>query len=164
MSTRITPALLETLADLVQRVLRFDRAADKVLSDYFRANPKLGHSERGFLAETVYAGLRRKRLIDHILNEVGPLRPAARQTTILVARAFALATLVRLRGVNVRELSGSAKAEELEWLNRVKAAARDELPFEVRCDLPDWVIARLRERLPDEQILVLAEGLQHAEG
>ncbi len=161
MSTRITPALLETLADLVQRVLRFDRAADKVLSDYFRANPKLGHNERGFLAETVYAGLRRKRLIDHILSEVGPLRPAARQTTILAARAFALATLVRLRGVNVRELSGSARAEELEWLNRVKAAAREELPFEVRCDLPDWVIARLRESMPDDRILALAEGLQH---
>src|SRR3546814_3131082 len=61
-----------------------------------------------------------KRLVEHILNEVGPLHPAARQTAIVAARAFSLITLVRLRGTNVRELSSSAGAEELDWLNRIK--------------------------------------------
>ncbi|HLU77735.1 MAG TPA: RsmB/NOP family class I SAM-dependent RNA methyltransferase [Burkholderiales bacterium] len=160
MAVRITPALLETLADLTARALRFERAADKVLSDYFRAHPKLGQGERGFLAETVYAGLRRKRLVDYILAEVGPVKPQARLTPVATARAFALITLARVRGVNLRELGLSERSEEGAWLQRVKAAARGELPFEVRCDLPDWVIARLRAHLPDERILAYAEGLQ----
>lgn len=160
MSVRITPALLESLADLAARVLRFERAADKVLADYFRAHSKLGHNERGFLAETIYAGLRRKRLVDHIVNEVGPIRPNAKRTPIADARAFALVTLARVRGYNARELGLNERGDEGAWLLRVKAAARAELPFEVRCDLPDWVIARMRRQWDDERILRYAEGLQ----
>lgn len=157
---RITSILVDSLAALSLRVLRFDRAADKVLSEYFRINAKLGQADRGFLAETVYAGLRRKRLVDFLLDAAGPLREG-KQTAFDHARAFSLATLVRVRGMNLRELEAALSREELAWLHRLKAVARDDMPFEVQCDLPDWVIARLRGHLSDEALRELAQSLQH---
>ena len=159
MSPRITPALLQASVELTAQVLRFDRPADKVLSDYFRKHRQLGQNERAFLAETVYAGLRRKGLIDHVLAEAGPMQ-AEKRSPLAEARAFAWATLVRLRGFNVRELAPNEKSEAAQWLQRVKAAGRGDLPFEVRCDLPDWVVARLRACLPADELLCLAEALQ----
>ncbi len=157
---RVTATLIDSLAALSLRVLRFDRAADKVLSEYFRINAKLGQAERGFLAETVYAGLRRKRLVDFMLDAAGPLR-AGKQTPFDHARAFGLATLARVRGMNLRELEAALPREEVAWLQRLKAVAREDVPFEVRCDLPDWVIARLRGHLSEEALLAIAQSLQH---
>ena len=36
----------------------------------------------------------------------------------------------------------------------------DTLPFEIRADLPDWVIERLRAQMDDATLLALARGLQ----
>ena len=43
-------------------MLRFDAAADAVLSRLFRAKPQLGKSDRQILADTVYQVLRHLRL------------------------------------------------------------------------------------------------------
>ncbi|HEY2629366.1 MAG TPA: RsmB/NOP family class I SAM-dependent RNA methyltransferase, partial [Usitatibacter sp.] len=48
------------------------------------------------------------------------------------------------------------------WLGALKARDLDDLPFEIRADLPDWVIERLRKRMSDTDILALARGLQQA--
>ena len=34
------------------------------------------------------------------------------------------------------------------------------MPFELRADLPDWVLERLRKRMSDAEVLELARGLQ----
>ena len=46
-------ALLDTCADLLQQVLRFDHPADAVVSRYFRAHRSLGPRERATLAGQV---------------------------------------------------------------------------------------------------------------
>src|SRR5512134_294440 len=123
------------MAAAAREVLRLERPADGILAAFFRSHPKLGQQDRAFIAETVYALLRRKRLIEHAVAETG-LEDAD-------ARLLALAAAVRVRGLNVRELADAVGPDEAAWLERVKAAARGALPFAVDCDLPDWVIARL---------------------
>lgn len=132
---RITRGLLDALADAAREVLRFERPADAVLSSFFRTRPNLGQHDRAFIAETVYALLRRKRLVELAVAETGRARPDA--------RALALAAAVRVRGLNLRELAGALRPGEVQWLEAVKGAARGPLPLGVECDLPDWLIERL---------------------
>jgi 16S rRNA (cytosine967-C5)-methyltransferase len=149
-AARITPALIEPAAAALARVLRFDRPADAVLTGFFRDHSKLGQSERGFVADTVYLVLRRKRLVDFALAEIGIAAPDP--------RTYVLAALVRVGGVNLREVAGAVGQDELARLEAVKQAARGPLPFEVACDLPDWVVSRLRSALGDESTLALARA------
>jgi 16S rRNA (cytosine967-C5)-methyltransferase len=148
---RVTPGLVDALAAAVREVLRLDRPADAVLSSFFRTHPKLGQHDRGFIAETVYALLRRKRLVELAVAETGLAAPDA--------RALALAAAVRVRGLNLRELAGALRFGEAEWLEAVKGAARGPLPLGVECDLPDWLIARLAPALGEAELVRLAGAL-----
>jgi len=144
---RLTPGLLGELVAAIDMVGKLERPADKQLSAFFRLRPRLGQSERGLIAETVYAALRRRRLLEHL----GATRDA---------RSIALASLVRLRGFSLRELEASTSASEARWVAELKGAAREEVPFAVACDLPDWLIERLRMFLPDAELLALAQAMQ----
>lgn len=53
---RLTPVLLKHAEALLAELLRSSFAADSVVSHYFRMHRELGHSDRGFVAENVYAG------------------------------------------------------------------------------------------------------------
>ena len=48
--------------------------------------------------------------------------------------------------------------DDEQWLAALKSVKTESLPFEIRADLPDWVIKRLRAWLDDGQILALAQG------
>ncbi|MGH8689943.1 MAG: SAM-dependent methyltransferase, partial [Burkholderiales bacterium] len=58
---RITRALLAHAAGALSGILRFDAPADGLLSRYWRSHRSLGQNDRAFVAETVFAVLRRKR-------------------------------------------------------------------------------------------------------
>ncbi len=140
------PALLDATVTAADEVLQLARPADRVLSAFFRAHPKLGQQDRAFVAETVYAVLRRKRLLETIVGGADP-------------RRLVLAALARVRGFNVRELVPLANPRETEWLATLKAAGRGELPLAVQCDLPDWVAARLEAIRGREGLVRLADAL-----
>jgi 16S rRNA (cytosine967-C5)-methyltransferase len=144
-------ALVAATAQAAGEVLRFERPADAVLAAFFRAHPQLGRHDRAFVAETIYALLRRKRLVEHAVAETGLERADA--------RALALGAAVRVRGLNVRELAGAVAPGEAAWLERVKGAARGELPFGVECDLPDWTVERLEPALGRADLARLARAL-----
>ncbi|HRE18083.1 MAG TPA: hypothetical protein PLW86_13615, partial [Rhodocyclaceae bacterium] len=61
---RLNPDLLAHAEAVLRDVLRFEFPADAVVSRYFRQNKALGHADRGFVAETVFAVLRRKRSLE----------------------------------------------------------------------------------------------------
>jgi len=65
---RLRPALLDEVVAGIGAVLDFRRPADRALADFFRARPHLGHADRGVVAETAYAVLRRKQLLDHLFG------------------------------------------------------------------------------------------------
>jgi 16S rRNA (cytosine967-C5)-methyltransferase len=77
-------------------------------------------------------------------------------------REIALATIVKLQGVGLGQIEGALKGDERTWLTALKAKNLDELPFEIRADLPDWVIERLRKTMDEAALLALARGLQQA--
>jgi 16S rRNA (cytosine967-C5)-methyltransferase len=148
---RLSAALFDAYVATTAAVLRFDRPADTVLSAFFRAHPKLGVHDRGFVADSVYGLLRRKRLLEFALAEIGIEHPDA--------RTLALAALARVGGLNLREVAGAVTPDELARMEAVKGAARGPLPLAVECDLPDWVIDRVLPALDEGNLRSLARAL-----
>jgi len=145
----LTRAQLDAIVNALTVILPARAPADAQLRIFFRENPKLGQRDRALVADTVYAALRRRRMLEHLTPGATP-------------REMALATLVKLQGIGVSQIESVLKGDEREWLARLKAQDLEALPFELRADLPDWVIERLRKRMGDDEILALARGLQHA--
>jgi 16S rRNA (cytosine967-C5)-methyltransferase len=147
MTVRITAKMLDAAAELLRQLLTFTQPADAVISQYFRSHRELGPRERAFIAESVYAVLRRKRLLERLC---GP-QPKARQ--------LLLAALAKLHGVSQRQFGELLDKDETAWLIALKGQAEPELSLAEQADFPDWLCERLaRDRSPDA-ILALARGL-----
>jgi 16S rRNA (cytosine967-C5)-methyltransferase len=147
MKARFTPALFAHAEAVLGRLLRFDYPADAVVSRYFREHRELGHADRAFVAETVFAVLRRGRSIE------------ARCAGKLSDRARLLVALAVTRGWSQRELAPVLKASEEEWLAAAKAMPEGAFPPAVRCDLPDWLYNALEAQFGAEEAMRLADAL-----
>ena len=147
---RLTPPLLNHAEALLAELFASSFPADSVVSRYFRQQPKLGHAERGFIAEAVYAVLRRKRSL------------AARCAERVSSRRLLLAWLACGLGMNRRELDGLLSESEAKWLAQAKAVKLDALPPAVRLDLPDWLYEILVGRFSVEELEALANSLNQS--
>ena len=147
MKARFTPALFAHAEAVLGLLLRFDYPADAVVSRYFREHRELGHADRAFVAETVFAVLRRGRSIE------------ARCAGKLSDRARLLVALAVTRGWSQRELAPVLKASEEEWLAAAKAMPDADFRPAVRCDLPDWLYDRLEAQFGAEEAVRLADAL-----
>ncbi|WP_150695371.1 RsmB/NOP family class I SAM-dependent RNA methyltransferase [Pandoraea terrae] len=144
---RLSPALFEHTQKLLGSVLTFSGPADMLVSTYFRANAKLGHKERGVLAETVFSILRRKlEFGQHAESGNGPLE-----------RRLALLGLAFTRGMISVEFV--ATPDELAWLEHVGQIDPAALSPRVRTNLPDWIYQRLAARFGPEETETLAAAL-----
>ncbi len=144
---RFSAPLLELCAHALSEASQFSHPADAVLSRFFRNHREAGRQDRALIADTVYAGLRRWRLLETIAPGSG-------------FRRLALAIWASLLGANLRELEVLFRRGDAEWVAAIKTAAHLEQPFEVQCDLPDWAIAALRRRWDDATLLMHARALQ----
>jgi 16S rRNA (cytosine967-C5)-methyltransferase len=149
-TARFTPALFRHAEALLSELLRSAFPADLVVSHYFRQHRELGHADRGFVAETVFVALRRKRSL------------AARCAGELTSRRLLLAALACLQGMNRRELECVLSESESRWLAQAKAVAIDQLPPAVRLDLPDWLYAQCLAQYTAEGTERLAAALNQA--
>jgi 16S rRNA (cytosine967-C5)-methyltransferase len=143
---RIDARLLNEAVAATAEMLTFNQAADGVLSAYFRAQ-RTGPRERAFIAETAYAVLRRKRLIERLVGADA------------TPRQRVLATLVRLQGYSQRQLADAVDETTLTWLAQVKALPEPDLSLAEAADLPDWLVDRLAAGLGADELLALARGL-----
>ncbi|MBI2509274.1 MAG: RsmB/NOP family class I SAM-dependent RNA methyltransferase [Betaproteobacteria bacterium] len=143
---RITRMQLEAATEALELVLKFDRPADAVLHDYFRAHRALGSHDRAFVADSVYGVLRYKRTLESLSASTG-------------ARRLLIIYLLKINSLSIRELSGVLSAAERSWAAGVKAASLDGAPLAVRAELPDWIVERLARAMPEAEILALARGL-----
>ena len=149
-SMRITAKLIDAATTALNLLLKFEQPADAVLSKFFREQRALGQRERGFVAETAYAVLRRRRLLEHLLGaEASP-------------RRLVLAALVKLQGVSQRQLEEALKEKELKWVAELKGRAPGELSLAEQADFPDWLSERLQAHLAPEELLRLAQSLNQA--
>ena len=137
-------ALLESCAELLGQVLKFDHPADAVVSRYFRENRSLGPRERATLAETAYAVVRRKLLYEYLARSGSG--PRERRLAIL---GFA----------GPRDfLAGALSEQEKDWLKACDAVQPGELQDRHRHNLPEWLVQPLQEQL-GEQFWPLVDSL-----
>ncbi len=144
---RITPKQIDATITALNELLKFEHPADAVLSQFFREHRVLGQRDRGFIAETAFAVLRRKRLLEHLL--AGAVTP----------RRLVLAALVRLSGISQRQLAGLISDQESAWIAELKAKPVDALTLAERADFPDWLAERLLGHQEPREVLDLAQGL-----
>jgi 16S rRNA (cytosine967-C5)-methyltransferase len=138
-------ALLDLTTDLLRAVLRLDQPADGVVSAFFRQHKALGPRERHTLAETAYAVLRQRLVLQHLAQSgSGPLE---RRLAILA-----------WQGSDVF-LRGALGEHERQWLAQVQAIDRSTLPEKLRHNLPDWLAGALQAQLGDE-FWPLAQALE----
>jgi 16S rRNA (cytosine967-C5)-methyltransferase len=139
---RHTPVLLGHAEAALAELLAFSRPADQALSAYFRSHRELGQQDRAFIAETVFAVLRRKRSLEAAAGSAAP-------------HALAIAALIRVFG-----LSGRALADHDAGLSaRIKSAQTGEFPPAVQADLPDWLWQRLSAEYSPDEATAIARGL-----
>lgn len=146
---KIGAKLLESAVWATTELLTFTQPADGVLSTFFRVQ-RTGSRERAFIAETAYAVLRRKRLLERLV--AGSVTP----------RRLVLAALVRLEGISQRQLSEAVSANEAEWLAGLKALPDPELSLAEQADFPDWLVEHLSSRMSSGEILTLARALNQS--
>lgn len=133
----------------LELMLPFTEAADGVLSRYFRTQTELGAPLRGFIAETAYGVLRRKRLLEELSQQSS-------------ARALILSYLVRIGGMSIRQLEPVLRSDEAKWLGEIKARDISALPLAVQLDLPDWLYARLQAQMAESELIALGRSLLQA--
>ncbi|MEP7208660.1 MAG: RsmB/NOP family class I SAM-dependent RNA methyltransferase [Casimicrobiaceae bacterium] len=137
---------LTGLAAAITALARLDAPADGLLHRFFRDHREMGQHDRAFVAEGVFAWLRRRRSLESIAQTRAPAR-------------LALAVAVRELGHSVRELGDVVSAEALDWLREFKARAGQPLEPAVALDLPDWLWARIEAAHGTEQGTALARAL-----
>ena len=146
MTPNITSAMIDAAVLALELLLRFEQPADAVLSAFFRERRQLGGRERGFVAETVYTVLRRRRLLVKMVPNAS-------------ARQLVLAALTRLDGRSQRQLAAAISEADGEWLATLRTQPEPVLSFSEQTDFPDWLVERLRLHFSEEEVLALARGL-----
>jgi 16S rRNA (cytosine967-C5)-methyltransferase len=163
--------LLNAAVAATAQLLTFNQPADAALSAFFRAR-KSGAKDRAFIAETAYAVLRRKRLLERLAAcgpnlepsylapgatpKRAPKTPGARRIS---PRELVLLSLSRVRGMSQRQLENALMPGEAEWLAEIRRQPEPELTLAEQLDFPDWLVERLAPRMPAEELLALARAL-----
>ena len=111
--------------------------ADVTLHQFFRAHRQLGQHDRAFIAEGVFAVLRR-------------LRSLTAQAGTNAVRPLAIAAAIRELGLSLRELEPALSADEQVWAREFKTRKPTLTPAEL-ADLPDWLWDALGAALPEER-------------
>jgi 16S rRNA (cytosine967-C5)-methyltransferase len=146
---RLHGFLIGQTETLLADVLKFTGPADAATSRFFRAHPKLGHGERGVIAEAVFAVLRRRMEFAH-LAESGSGSPT---------RRLALLGLMQTAGRNA--LKPFVSEGEHDWLERVSKIDPASLPQRIRMNLPDWIYEALAKRFEPDELVQLASSLNY---
>jgi 16S rRNA (cytosine967-C5)-methyltransferase len=128
---------LAALADAISAIWPLHIPADVGLHDFFRRHHELGQRDRTFVAEGVFAVLRRRRSL-------------ALHAATTAPRALAIAASLRELGVSLRELDSALSVDEQAWARDFKARKPELTPAEA-ADLPDWLWDALGTALPAER-------------
>lgn len=134
---------------LLAEVLQFTGPADATVSRFFRTHPKLGHAERGVIAEAIFAVLRRRMEFAH-LSESGTGSPTRRLTLLGLMQTVGRAALKHV-----------VAPGERDWLDHVATIDPTSLPLRIRTNLPDWIYTAFAARFDTESMTALAAALNY---
>lgn len=144
----LTAARLDMVVAAWRVIAPLNEPADNLLSRHFHDHPELGMHERGFIADTLFGMLRHRRFIEYLAGSGSQ-------------RRLVLAYLVKLSGLNLRELELMLSRDEMKWLREIKAQSTDDLPLSIQSEFPDWLMEKLKSFMPDAEILALGRGMQN---
>ncbi len=136
-----------SLAAAIADVRPLAAPADTLLHQFFRRHPAIGQQDRAFVADGVYAYLRRRRSLEAVAETTDPWRLALAVTTRELSRS-------------VREMEGVLKESDALWLRAFKSRLATGLDPAVAADLPDWLWARLGVAYGDDERALLARAWQ----
>jgi 16S rRNA (cytosine967-C5)-methyltransferase len=143
---------LNQSAELLGTILAGNAPADALMERYFRTHPNMGGRDRGVVAETVYACLRRQRFLAYLAtgNVAGDAAP----------EGIVAACLVALQGVSGRALSDAGfRGDATAIVERARTLKREQLPLAVQLDLPEWLLERLLAQYGEDETRALATAL-----
>lgn len=144
---QFTSFQLDAAIVALRTVLPLEYPADATLRRFFRENPMLGAQDRAFIAEIVFGILRHRFFLENLAKLTTP-------------RALVLAYLVKFQGMNLRELTSFTSEAEAKWLSEIKAIQADSLPLAIQAEFPEWLVEKLKQFMPDADILDLGLSLQ----
>jgi 16S rRNA (cytosine967-C5)-methyltransferase len=136
---------LAALAEAIGDLERLPAPADALLHQFFRRHKAMGQQDRAFVAEGVFAWLRRRRSLEQLAGTTHPFK-------------LALAVAVRERGYSLRDLESVLSSADAEWVRALKARLATELPPAVAADLPDWLWERLGAAYGEDERLAMARS------
>ena len=144
--------LFKSAAELLGVILTGTSPADAQMERHFRAHPKLGARDRGYIAETVYTCLRRRRFLEYLAS--------GSATSSATAEAIVTACVISLQGGNDRTHAGAGfRGDSAAIVERVRTLNLERLPLGVQLDLPDWLLDRLLAEYGESETRALAAAL-----
>lgn len=144
----LTPFQLDAAIVALRTVLPLEYPADSILRRFFQENPLLGAQDRAFIAETVFGILRHRFFLESLTAK------------LITPRALVLAYLVKFQGINLRELNSLISETETKWLSEIKAVKADTQSLAIQAEFPAWLVEKLQQCMPDNDILNLGLSLQ----
>jgi 16S rRNA (cytosine967-C5)-methyltransferase len=139
-------AQLQVAIAALERVLALDHPADAALRGFFAERRQLGSHDRAYIAETVFAVLRHKRLLEQLVGQRTP-------------RRLALAVLIKLQGYGIGQLDQLLGNDDKDWAVRLKSTDIELLPAATRLSLPDWLHEDLLAQYPEPEVVSLARAM-----
>lgn len=132
---------------LLAELLKFDAAADKLISKFLREHKELGVRDRHIVAETVYAVLRQRRVFAHLAQTgAGALE---RRLVLLGAQTC----------VDASALAGAVPEDEMNWLRQISTVDTSAMPAAVRSNFSDEWYGALSAAYGETEALALAQAL-----
>ena len=142
----INPNLLRLAAMALADVLAGNGPADAKLGWFFRQNRELGNRDRAFVAESVYAVLRRRGFLAYLADGEDP-------------RKLLLAWLLRIQGMSMRDLDEVLSKQQKEWAQAIKAKSTDAMPLAMQADLPQWLWEAMAAQYGEAEALVISRSM-----
>jgi 16S rRNA (cytosine967-C5)-methyltransferase len=146
---RLTRAVVGQACVALSNLLGFSGPADEALSRFFREHRSLGRQDRAFIAEAVFAVLRRKRSLEALCGSTAP-------------RALLLAARLRVLGLSGRALDSVLGTEDRDLVARIRSTDPESLPAAVRADLPDWLWEKLVSQRGESEAMLVARAMLNA--
>lgn len=138
------PALvIDSVAEALATILRFDGPADALMSRFFRQHHELGMRDRGLIAEAIFHALRRYATLGWVMQPAHPAR---------AARFAALITLARQHGLE--ELDPRSLRGDINAVKQALAVDLSSAPASVQAEVPHWLYLEVERQYPDAAALL----------
>lgn len=152
MRATLTPGLFRHATALLAQLLAAQGAADKIIETYFRTHKNLGPRERGWIADHVYACLRKRASLSAALA-AGASAPGASAARLLGA------LLTREEGLSARALQAVGLKDAEDVTQALRSFDWRGAPLDVRMDMPLALAQALIAQLGEEEAVRAAQAL-----